>query len=174
MGLVEWCKRTSNFGLLDTGMALMILTHSPAVVIRQGATRSGAASSGDGCHRRRRSAGRDRRHHRRRRLDWGRIAGLRGQHAGPWGHGDQGVEWLELLVGRVWRRAWYCVGWFNWHDWRCLEVVGGIFVHGRGVVLGAAAAVSSHVSPLPMAIIGLMRLMRVCVHAVQGADCFVL
>ena len=157
--------RTSNLGLLDTRVALMILTHPTAIIIRQSTTWSRTASSRDRRHSRRGCTGRDRCHHRRGRLHWRRIAGLRSQHAWPRCHGDQRVEWLQLLVSGVWRRPRYSVGGFNWHHWRRFEVVACIFMHGRGVVLAPTAAVSSHVSPLSTAVLGLMRLMRVGVHA---------
>ena len=74
-------------------------------------------------------------------------------------------------MGGVWRRPRYGVGGLNWHHWRCFEVVASIFVHGRGVVVAPTTAVSAHVSPLSTAVLGLMRLMRVGVHAGVYVDC---
>jgi hypothetical protein len=49
-------------------------------------------------------------------------------------------------------------------------VIARIFIHGRGIVLAPTTAVPSHISPLTAAILSLMRLMRVCVHAVLYVD----
>jgi hypothetical protein len=76
------------------------------------------------------------------------------------------MEWLQLLMSRVWRWPRDGVGWFNWHHRWCFEVIALILVHRCGVVLAATTVVSSQVFPLTIAIIILlMRLIRVGVHA---------
>jgi hypothetical protein len=81
------------------------------------------------------------------------------------------MEWLQLLMSCIWRWPRYGVGWFDWHHWRWyFKVIARIFIHGRGIVLAPTTAVPSHISPLTAAILSLMRLMRVCVHAVLYVD----
>jgi hypothetical protein len=81
------------------------------------------------------------------------------------------MEWLQLLMSGIWRWPRDSVGWFNWHDGWCLEVIAGILVHRCGVVLAPTIAVASHVSPLTAAIVILLvRLIRVWVHAVRYVE----